>query len=68
MFSGISRPHSKNENASLEQQRLTKEREKREALEREKQSFDIRLDANEFWQKKSQQHMPSVATTDGYGV
>jgi hypothetical protein len=64
-FSGIARPGSLS-NASMEQQRLAKEKEKREALEREKRSLNMHFDANEFWEKHSRQGTPSIATTDTY--
>ena len=66
-FSGIStRQPASLSNASLEQQRLAKEKEKKSALEKEKQNLDIHFGADEFWEKHSRQRTPSIVTTDTY--
>lgn len=66
-FSGISlsRQGGQVSNASLEQQRLAKERERREALE-EKRDLDRHFGADEFWNKHSRQGTPTITTTDMY--
>ena len=65
-FSGISssRQGGQVSNASLEQQRIEKERERREALEKEKRNLDLHFGANEFWEKHSRQGTPTITTTD----
>jgi len=65
-ISGITRQHAQNLNASLEQQRLAREKEKRDALEKEKRDLDLHFGADEFWEKHSRQNTPSITTTDTY--
>src|SRR5579859_1354416 len=64
-FSGISRP-SQSGNATLEQQRLAREKERREAAEAEQRKMDMHFGANEFWEKHSRQATPTITTTDTY--
>lgn len=64
-FSGISRP-AQSSNASLEQQRIAKEKERKEALEKEKRNLDMHFGADEFWEKHSRQGTPSITMTDTY--
>jgi len=63
-FSGIK--GTQLSNASLEQQRLAKEKEKREALEKEKKNLDMHFGDNEFWEKHSRTATPIITTTDTY--
>ncbi len=67
-FSGISssRQSGQASNASLEQQRLAKEKEMREALKKEKRNLDIHFGDDEFWEKHSRQATPTITTTDTY--
>ncbi len=62
-FSGISRA-SPSSNASLEQQRLAREKERREAIEKEKRDMQTHFGADEFWEKHSRQNTPTITTTD----
>jgi hypothetical protein len=64
-FSGIRRSGQQS-NASLEQQRLAKEKEKRQVQEEEKQKMDMHFGANEFWEKHSRQGTPTITTTNAY--
>jgi hypothetical protein len=50
----------------LGQQRLAKEKERREAMEKEKRDMDKHFGAEEFWEKHSRQNTPSIVTTDTY--
>ena len=63
-FSGISRVSPSSSNASLEQQRLAKEKERREAIEKEKRDMQMHFGADEFWEKHSRQNTPTITTTD----
>jgi hypothetical protein len=62
-FSGITRTGPPS-NATLEQQRLAREKERREALEKEKRDLDKHFGAEEFWEKHSRQNTPTIITTD----
>lgn len=61
-FSSISRA-TQPSNVSLEQQRLAREKEKRDALEKEKRNLDVRFGADEFWEKHSRQSTPTITMT-----
>lgn len=65
-FSGISgqRQGQHNATTTLEQQRLAKERERRENLEKQKRDLDVHFGANEFWEKHSRTNTPTITTTD----
>jgi len=63
-FSGIK--GTQHLNASLEQQRWAKEKEKRETLEREKKNLDMHFGDNDFWEKHSRTATPIITTTDTY--
>jgi hypothetical protein len=63
-FSGISRVGVATSNATLEQQRLAREKERRDKLEREKKDIDLHFGADEFWEKHSRQNTPTIITTD----
>src|SRR5579862_5580974 len=63
-FSGISRVGVTTNNATLEQQRLAREKERRDKLEREKKDIDLHFGADEFWEKHSRQNTPTIITTD----
>jgi hypothetical protein len=64
-FSGISsRQGQNNANTTLEQQRLAKERERKETLDKEKRNLDMHFGANEFWEKHSRANTPTITTTD----
>ena len=62
-FSGISRANPSS-NASLEQQRMAREKERREAIEKEKRDMQMHFGADEFWEKHSRQNTPTITTTD----
>jgi hypothetical protein len=64
-FSGIiSRQGQNNANTTLEQQRLAKERERKETLDKEKKKLDMHFGANDFWEKHSRTNTPTITTTD----
>jgi len=64
-FSGISsRQGQNNANTTLEQQRLAKERETKEKLDKQKRDLDMHFGANEFWEKHSRTNTPTITTTD----
>jgi len=66
-FSGIKGTHQVAQ-GSLEQQRLAREKEKREASEKEKKNLDLHFgdNNNEFWEKHSRTATPTITTTDTY--
>jgi len=64
-FSGIGARHGQmNANTTLEQQRLAKERERKEKLDKEKRDLDMHFGANEFWEKHSRTNTPTITTTN----
>lgn len=66
-FSGISsRQGQNNATTTLEQQRLAKERERNETLEKQKRDLDMHFGATEFWEKHSRTNTPTITTTDTY--
>ena len=65
-FSGIIRSGVTTSNATLEQQRLAKEKERRDKLEKEKKDIDLHFGADEFREKHSRQNTPTIITTDTY--
>jgi hypothetical protein len=62
-FSGLSRV-SPSPSTSLEQQRLAREKERRDALEKERLNMQTHFGAEEFWEKHSRQNTPTITTTD----
>ena len=68
-FSGITRQGQgavTTNNTTLEQQRLAREKERREKVEKEKKDIDLHFGADEFWEKHSRQNTPTIITTDTY--
>jgi hypothetical protein len=62
-FAGIS-TGQRGGNASLEAQRLARERERREAAEAEKRKLELHFGADEFWEKQqSRGGTPQIVTT-----
>jgi hypothetical protein len=61
-FSGIK--VSQTSNASLEQQRLAREKQKKEALKKEKKNMEMHFNDDGFWDKHSRTNTP--APTQSY--
>src|SRR5271170_7937579 len=59
-----SRQGQNNSNTTLEQQRLAKERERKEKLDKQKRDLDIHFGADEFWEKHSRTNTPTITTID----
>ena len=51
---------------TLEQQRLERERLRREAEEKQKRDVDLHFGAEEFWERHSGMNTPTIITTDTY--
>ena len=64
-FAGITR-QGQISNLSLEQQRIVSEREKKEALEKDKRDLDLHFGDNDFWERHSRQGTPAIRPFDAY--
>jgi hypothetical protein len=66
-FAGVTR-QAPLSNLSLEQQRLVREKEKKEALEAQKRNFESHFGDNEFWEMQSRQGTPSSFQPNTYSI